>query len=396
MGRIFKKFLRSASFLGLVFLFSFQIRSLIAGDSNPSLDWTTLEGLGESVREIALNSGSDELAQAIRRSGAKPEALAQFREEAKKLGGKKFQVPLPFSSDEMKGVNERLSRSGLDFIEVVAGSEPIVPPSHILPDDAAALRHWLRVRAIVAPAAALVTAVTVGLILIRTGTVQASGVSAIDSASGFSGLLAPFVGAGLGGVGLKLVEHQVLYPYHSRAGVMTYRPFSLWGRFVVRDLAFAFIVNSLGRFISTFPTVAIQWPSSDWSTLIATSFEAAALSFGSVGLLELAFERLRSRGLVDHIRSVKYETWSMVVSLAGVTAFLTSPSWQYGFGAVAGYILTVSAPLWYKLLAGDRIYDWYSKKTLSGESSAMSSVTRVCVRALGSLSAIYSFRKKVR
>jgi hypothetical protein len=377
--------------LGLL-IFAFECEAL--PNQAIEINWADLEAFTKSIAEISLHYGSDELARALRDSGAQPDALQKFREQVfTQTNGRPLSIPLPFAAPELLETNRRLQRIGLDFIELVANEEPVVPYHQIPQKDWGQLQHWLRIRKILAPTAAFVTAVTVGIILIRTGNVSPAGFSALGTTPGFYQMLSPFVAGGIGGTLVKMIEIQNLYPYSFRGDTLTYRPFTLWGRFVVRDFAFALVVNALGYFVSAFPTVAVHWASSDKLALFTRAFEAAALSFGSLGLLELAFEKLKARGVLTHMNAIRYETWSMFAMIAGITAFVTSPNWQYGLMAVGGYMSVVSLPIWYKILFGDRIYDWFTKKVLNGTASKIPMVPKLCVRALGLISRVYAFRK---
>ena len=396
MGRILVTFVIFSSFL------TSTVRgeeSESTGDiaENYSLDWASLEAFSKSIAKAYKDLGPDQLAEIIRASGVKKDQLAAFRLEVQtKIPEKILQIRLPFTEAELTPANGRLARSGLDFIKLIPGLSPANLYTEIPREDVAKVQQLLNIRRLVAPAVALFTGLTVGLILVKSGQIVPVANTAMVSSPGFHTFMLPFYTAAVGGAIAQSLSNTFLYQglYHFTETKSDYRPFSFFGKPIFRDFVLSSVlVSVLPYFVAKDCGAPLSYTTDGYGSALLRTAEAMGISFVTLGLAELALEQLKKRGVLSQLNSLRIEMLMSPVMVMGSMIFLTSSYLTLGAGLMSTVGLAVTIPLWYKLLMGDRVYDWYTRKIISGDENNMSFTSRVCGKILGALSRVHRLKK---
>jgi hypothetical protein len=365
------------------------------------LDWSSLEEFARSVGDSFKAFGSDELTRLLRLSGVRAEKFAEFRQKVRnENGGKPIPIASPFTRAELDFANKRLLRSGIDFLKLEPAESPVALYKEIPQRDWPGVIRWNGIRKILGPSVAFLSALSIGIYMIHTGGISVSGNPALGYDPGVFKLISPYLAGGLGGAGVQWVSTRFLYPYSKSTGLggsddskkLTYLPFQTWGKFLIRDFLYALTYAGLAGLVAHLQP-ALDFPTAKLAIFSVKAAEAAVLSFASLGMTEVAFEKLKERGLLSQMRALKAEVVSGPLILAATTLFMSTHSWRLGVSLVSAYLFSVTLPIWYKLLIGDRIYDWYTKRVLEGTERKMFFPLRVCARALSDLSRVHTFRR---
>ncbi|MDB5037517.1 MAG: hypothetical protein JWQ35_1045 [Bacteriovoracaceae bacterium] len=369
-------------------------------DLADELNLKSLEDFKESVSAAYKKWGSDQLAGMIAASGIRAADLQKFRREVRELPNdvrknwanpNKLPVQVPFSDDELKSANLRLENSGLDFIQLVSDG---TSKSYIqIPaKDVPKLKRWLAIRRFLVPAVALATAVTVGIILVKSGVVVSSSNLMGGSSASFLKRMSPFIGAGtvafLSQAGLSFK----LYPYKFGKTLGLYRPTNFFIKLGLRDVLIPVLIAFSGAAIAQFPPGELSYPHPT-SEFFSTAAMASGLSVFSLGLAERALERLKVMGVLSQLKSIQFETRSALLLNMGLMTFLTSSAWWKATGIFAAYIGGVTLPIWYKILIGDRMFDTYTKEKIEETFDKRSLPAKACIWSLSKLSRVYVFTK---
>ncbi len=353
--------------------------------SNPyEIAWQNLDEFVASTRRAYTDLGPDQVAALLRKSGITPQALESLRQYAKQSGPDgKIKISLPFTISELKESNLRLARSGFDFIELDAAVTPSPLPDDVPQAEVIRYQTYLKWRKYIAPLVAFSTAVMIGAWMVNSGQVgnTVSGVVTPETPSMIRKML-PFIG--MGGISAFL-QHTIYQPWFKSH--LFNRQFGVWAR-LGRDMIFPILAATMGYLLANLPPSPIGFTS--YGSLMTNACLSFFLSAISVQAAELAIEKLRKRGLISHSQSVFFEIGSDSFGNTSRLATLNLSS-VLGPSIYATYAVLFTIPLWFKISIGDRVYDWYTKKLVTGEAEKLSAPVRACAYILGQVSRMPSY-----